>query len=62
MIPSTFRRSDDDHRVFFEPRDGAGDDRADAIFVFFVDASALILADELDHDLLDGLRADSPDD
>ena len=42
----------DDHRAALEAGDRAGDDRADAVLVFFVDAAALVLADELDHDLL----------
>ena len=49
----------DDHRPAFKPGDRPGDDRANPILVFFVNAAALVLADELDHHLLDGLRADS---
>src|SRR5690606_6185544 len=52
----------DDHRAAFEAGDGAGDNRADAIFKFFVNAASLILADELDHDLLGGLGGDAPQD
>src|SRR5206468_6604497 len=50
----------DDHRAAFKAGDRAGDDRADAVFVFLVNAAALVLADQLDHHLLDGLRPDSP--
>src|SRR5688572_27019704 len=32
----------DDHRRTFEAGDGAGDDRADAVFVFLVDAATLV--------------------
>jgi hypothetical protein len=52
----------DDHRRAFEAGDGAGDDRADSVLVLFVNAAALVLAEELDHDLLDGLRADAAHD
>ena len=52
----------DDHRAAFEAGDGAGDDRADPVFVFLVDAAPLVLAEELDHHLLDRLRADPPHD
>ena len=49
-----------DHRAAFKPGDRAGHDRADAVFVFFVNAAALVLADELDHHLLDGLAPIGP--
>src|SRR6185437_15724885 len=43
----------------FKAGDGSSDDGANAILELLVDAASLILADKLDHDLLDGLRADS---
>ncbi len=60
--PFDVAQQGDDHRVLLEAGDGAGDDRADAVLVFLVDAAAFVLADELDHDLLDGLGADAADD
>jgi hypothetical protein len=52
----------DDHRRPLEPGDRAGDDRADPVLVFLVDRPALVGPDELDHHLLDGLRADAAHD
>ena len=60
--PLDVSQEGDDHGVLLEAGDGSGDDGADAVFVFLVDASAFVLADELDHDLLDGLGADAADD
>src|SRR5207237_4674814 len=51
-----------DHRAAFKAGDGAGNDGADAILEFFVNAAALVLADELDHHLLNRLRADAAHD
>jgi hypothetical protein len=51
----------DDDRVAFDPADRAGGDLPDAILVLFVNAAPLVLADELDHDLLNGLRPDASD-
>src|SRR5690606_23459902 len=50
------------HRAALEARDGAGDDGADAILEFFVNAAAFVGSNELDDDLLDRLRADAADD
>ncbi len=52
----------DDHRRAFEAGDRARDDRADAVLVFLVNRSALVLPDELDHHLLHRLCADSTHD
>ena len=49
----------DNHAAALEPRDGAGDDRADPVLVFFVNAAAFILTDQLNHHLLDGLGTDA---
>src|SRR5205814_4885437 len=49
----------DDHGAALEAGDGAGDDGADAVLEFLVNAAALVLADELDHDLLGGLGGDA---
>src|SRR5438093_12252578 len=48
----------DDHGSAFKAGDGSGNDRAHAVLVFFINAAALVLADELDHHLLDGLGPD----
>ncbi len=49
----------DDHGRPLEAGHRAGDDGADAILELVVDAAALVLAQKLDHHLLDGLGADA---
>jgi len=56
-----FAQCDDDGNAFFAG-DGSADDRADLVFVFVVDGAAFVLADELDHDLFDGLSTDATHD
>ena len=48
-----------DHGRALEAQDVAGDDLADLVLVLLVDAAALVLAEQLDHHLLDGLGADA---
>ena len=46
-------------RGAFEAGDGTGDDGSDAVLELVVNAALLVLADELDHDLLGGLCCDA---
>ena len=50
-----------DQCTAFKPGDRSGNDRADTVFVFLVDAAPLGGTDQLDHDLFDRLSADAAD-